>query len=39
MLALAVSTSYPTDNKPASIASVFFIFMVSLLQSTANKQF
>ncbi|KFZ02656.1 hypothetical protein V500_00046 [Pseudogymnoascus sp. VKM F-4518 (FW-2643)] len=27
MLALAVSTSYPTDNKPASIASVFFIFM------------
>ncbi|KFZ23958.1 hypothetical protein V502_01565 [Pseudogymnoascus sp. VKM F-4520 (FW-2644)] len=27
MLALAVSTSFPTDNKSASIASVFFIFM------------
>jgi len=27
MLALAVATSFPTDNKSASMASVFFIFM------------
>jgi hypothetical protein len=27
MLALAVATSYPSTNKAASVASVFFVFM------------
>jgi hypothetical protein len=27
MLALAIATSFPTTNKSASIASVFFVFM------------
>jgi sugar porter (SP) family MFS transporter len=27
MLALTIATSYPSDNKSASVASVFFIFM------------
>ena len=28
MLALAIATSYPSSNKAASVASVFFIFLV-----------